>query len=127
VRRLALIFALAAVAPFPALADASQQIVARPSLVRFGHTLIVKGSGWPVIEFCSRKVRLSLSTSQNAVAIGTVRVKDNGRFRFKWVPRRSKVGAGDWLVVARMRCESGKDGSIHYRRANDLIRIGVPL
>jgi hypothetical protein len=34
------------------------------------------------------------------------------------------VGAGDWLVVARIRCESGKDGSAIYHRAVDLILIG---
>jgi hypothetical protein len=72
-------------------------------------------------------VRISLRTSQNAVRIGTATVATTGRFTFRWVPRRSKVGAGDWLVVARMRCESGKDGSPVYRRAIDLIRIGAPV
>ena len=64
-----------------------------------------------MIEFCSRTVRLSLRSDQNAFRIGTVRVRDSGRFRFEWVPRRAKVGAGRWRLVARMRCESGKDGS----------------
>ena len=77
-----------------------------------------------MIEFCSRRVRISLRTSQNAFRIGAATVDATGRFTFRWVPRRSKVGAGDWLVVARMRCESGKDGSAIYRRAIDLIRIG---
>ncbi len=119
--------ALGALALTPALAEAKQQIVATPPVVAFGKTLTVRGSGWPVIEFCSRKVRISLRTSQNAVRIGTATVSTSGRFKFRWVPRRSKVGAGDWLVVARMRCESGKDGSAIYRRAIDLIRIGSPV
>ena len=119
--------ALGALALTPALAEAKQQIVATPPVVSFGKTLTVRGSGWPVIEFCSRKVRISLRTSQNAVRIGTATVSTSGRFKFRWVPRRSKVGAGDWLVVARMRCESGKDGSAIYRRAIDLIRIGSPV
>jgi hypothetical protein len=128
VRRLAcIVVALATLAAAPALAEAKQQIVATPPVVAFGKTLTVRGSSWPVIEFCSRKVRISLRTSQNAVRIGTATVAATGRFRFRWAPRRSKVGAGDWLVVARMRCESGEDGSPIYRRAIDLIRIGTPV
>jgi hypothetical protein len=128
VRRLACtVVALARLAATPALAEAKQRIVATPPVVAFGKTLTVRGSGWPIIEFCSRKVRISLRTSQNAVRIGTATVAAIGRFKFRWVPRRSKVGAGDWLVVARMRCESGKDGSAIYRRAVDLIRIGTPI
>jgi hypothetical protein len=124
VRRLACITALVIAAALPAVAEARQQIVATPPVVAFGKTLTVRGSGWPVIEFCSRRVRMSLRTSQQQVSIGTVRVKDNGRFVFRYVPRRAKVGAGDWIVSARMRCESGEDGSAIPRRAIDLIRIG---
>ena len=105
-------------------AAARQSISASPNPVHFGQQLTVKGKGWPVIEFCSRTVRLSLRSDQNAFRIGTVRVGDRGRLRFEWVPRRSKVGVGRWTVVARMRCESGKDGSAIYHRAIDLIRIG---
>jgi hypothetical protein len=124
-RRLACtLAAVCGLAVFPALADAKQRIVATPPVVGFGKTLTVRGAGWPVIEFCSRRVRISLRTSQNAFRIGTARVRPGGRFTFKWVPRRSQVGAGDWLVVARMRCESGKDGSAIFHRAVDLIRIG---
>ena len=127
-RRLACtVVALARLAATPALAEAKQRIVATPPVVAFGKTLTVRGAGWPVIEFCSRRVRISLRTSQNAVRIGTATVATTGRFTFRWVPRRSKVGAGDWLVVARMRCESGKDGSPVYRRAIDLIRLGAPV
>lgn len=92
-------------------AAAKQSITAEPNPVHFGETLVVKGKGWPVIEFCSRTVRLSLRSDQNAFRIGTVRVGDRGRFRFHWVPRRTAVGAGRWQLVARMHCESGKDGS----------------
>ncbi len=82
------------------------------------------GRGWPVIEFCSRTVRLSLRSGQNAFRIGTDRVGLRGRFRFRWVPRRSEVGRGDWTLVARMRCESGKDGSPVPVRATTPIHIG---
>ncbi len=123
-RRLACASVVVLAAAFPAVADAKQRIVATPPVVAFGKTLTVRGAGWPVIEFCSRKVRISLRTSQNSFRIGTATVGTNGHFTFRWVPRRSKVGGGDWLVVARMRCESGRDGSSIYRRAVDLIRIG---
>jgi hypothetical protein len=113
-------------AVLPGAAEARQRVSAVPSSVRFGQTLTVRGSGWPVIEFCSRTVRLSLRGGQNAVAIGSVRVRDNGRFAFRYVPRRAAIGAGFWRVVARMRCESGKDGSPVIRRASDGVRIGRP-
>jgi hypothetical protein len=117
----ALIAALAAVAP--AGAAAKRWVSASPNAVRFGETLSITGKGWPVIEFCSRSVRLSLRSDQNALRIGTVRVGDRGRVRFEWVPRRAKVGAGRWTLVARMRCESGKDGSPVPLRASTPLRI----
>jgi hypothetical protein len=94
---------------------------AAPNPVNFGQTVVITGKRWPVIEFCSRTVRLSLRSAQNAFPLGTKRVRLNGRFRFEWVPRRAKVGAGRWRVVARMRCESGKDGSpVPVRRSAPL-------
>ena len=94
---------------------------AAPNPVNFGQTVVITGKRWPVIEFCSRTVRLSLRSAQNAFPLGTKRVRLNGRFRFAWVPRRAKVGAGRWRVVARMRCESGDDGSpVPVRRSAPL-------
>jgi hypothetical protein len=104
-------------------AAAKQSITASPNPVEFGQTLVVTGKGWPVIEFCSRTVRLSLRSDQNAFRIGLVRVNDRGRFHFEWIPRRSKVGPGRWQLVARMRCESGKDGSVVWARASVALRI----
>jgi hypothetical protein len=114
-----LIACLAGAAP----AAAKQSITASPNPVHFGETLVVKGKGWPVIEFCSRTVRLSLRSDQNAFRIGTARVGDRGRFRFEWIPRRNKVGAGRWQLVARVHCESGKDGSPVPVKASVPIRI----
>ena len=116
----ALCFACAAVAV------AQQKVTASPRPVHFGQTLTVRGSGWPVIEFCRRKVKLTLTTSQQAFRIGAARVSDEGRFTFRWVPRRSKVGKGLWRLRVRMRCESGKDGSTIYRRASLRFRILDP-
>jgi hypothetical protein len=33
------------------------------------------------------------------------------------------VGPGRWQLVARMRCESGKDGSVVWARASVALRI----
>ena len=116
---LAVVMSLALAAP----AAARQSIGASPNPVHYGQTLVVTGKGWPVIEFCSRTVRLSLRSDQNAFRIGTVRVGDRGRFRFNWIPRRTKVGTGRWQLIARMRCESGKDGSPVPTRASVPLRI----
>ena len=121
--RRALTLAVAGSLVCAAPAAAKQSIAASPNPVEFGQTLVVTGKGWPVIEFCSRTVRLSLRSDQNAFRIGKVRVGDHGRFRFDWIPRRSKVGPGRWTVVARMRCESGKDGSPVPTTATAPIRI----
>ncbi len=115
--------AVAACLAWAAPAAARESVAASPNPVHFGEKLVVTGKGWPVIEFCSRTVRMSLRSDQNAFRIGTVRVGDRGRFRFNWIPRRAKVGAGRWQLVARMRCESGKDGSPVPRRASVSIRI----
>jgi hypothetical protein len=120
-RVLALAVAGALVCAAPAAAK--QSITASPNPVEFAQTLVVTGKGWPVIEFCSRTVRLSLRSDQNAFRIGLVRVSDRGRFRFEWIPRRAKVGPGRWQLVARMRCESGKDGSVVWTRASVVLRI----
>ena len=117
---IALVLAATAVA---ASAAAKQSISASPNPVHFGEKLTVTGKGWPVIEFCTRTVRLSLRSDQNALHIGSTRVGDRGRLRFEWIPRRSKVGAGRWTLRARMNCESGKDGSTVSVRASLKLRI----
>jgi hypothetical protein len=111
--------ALAAAAP----AYAKQSIAASPNPVHFGEKLTVTGKGWPVIEFCSRTVRFSLRSAENAVHLGSTKVGSRGRLRFEWVPRRAKVGAGRWTLRARMDCESGKDGSTVPVRASLSLRI----
>ncbi len=126
-RRLLLTASLLAVlaATTPADAAAKPRVTAHPNPIPFGKTLTIKGTGWPVIEFCSRTVRLSLRSDQNAFRIGSDRVGMRGRFRFTWTPRRDEVGRGDWTLVARMRCESGQDGTPNPIRASTPIRIGA--
>jgi hypothetical protein len=120
-----LLAVLAAWAMTAPAAQADPRVIANPNPIPFGEKQTVEGRGWPVIEFCSRTVRLSLRSDQNAFRIGSDRVNTRGRFRFTWVPRRREVGRGDWTLVARMRCESGKDGSPNPVRATTPIRIGA--
>jgi hypothetical protein len=83
----------------------------------------VRGRNWPVIEFCSRTIRVSVRSDQNSAPIAQRHVSDTGRFRFRWIPDNRNIGPGRWRLVARMRCESGKDGSTFFVRARTPIRI----
>jgi hypothetical protein len=114
---------LAGLAATAAPAQAARSISASPSTVRTTAVQTVSGKGWPVIEFCSRTVRVSVRSAQNSVPIAQRRVRASGRFSFRWVPRNKNVGPGHWRLVARMRCESGKDGSTIFVRAGRNIVI----
>lgn len=126
-RRLAVVaLALAALAmpaaPAGAAADRPKLTVTPPA-VRLGDAVTIAGRGWPVFENCSRRVRLTLESVQNAAPIDVVRVRRSGRFVHRWTPRRDAIGPGDWTVVARMRCESGDDGSPFTLRRATALRI----
>ena len=104
-------------------AQAAQSITADPVRVDQTATQTVRGRDWPVIEFCSRTVRVFVVSAQNSAPIAQRHVSDSGRFSFRWVPKNKNVGPGRWRLVARMRCESGKDGSTVFTRASRLIRV----
>jgi hypothetical protein len=93
------------------------------STVRLDHSVTVRGREWPVIEFCKRRVRLRLESDQNAVLIGFTRIRDNGRFTRNFTPRTGRIGPGPWRVVARLRCESGDDGSANFITRKRKLRI----
>jgi hypothetical protein len=101
----------------------AQSISADPVRVDRTDVQTVRGRGWPVIEFCSRTVRVFVVSAQNSAPIAQRHVSDSGRFSFRWVPQNKNIGPGRWRLVARMRCESGKDGSTVFVRASTLIRI----
>jgi hypothetical protein len=125
-RRLALIpLAAAALAvAVPAAPAASPPLLSLSrSTVLLDDSVTIRGRQWPVIEFCSRRVRLRLESDQNAVLIGFVRVRDNGRFTRKWTPERGKIGPGRWRIVARLRCESGDDGSPNFITRKRKLRV----
>lgn len=111
------LLALAVLAAVPTTGQATATAAKGPTLkatpqnVGVKAVQTVKGTNWPVIEFCSRTVRVSVISAQNAAPIHSMRVKDDGSFRFRYVPRNKNVGKGTWKLAARMRCESGKDGS----------------
>jgi hypothetical protein len=105
----AVVAAIAAAAP--ATAAAAPRITASPKTVQRAAVQTVRGFDWPLIEFCSRTIRVSVRSAQNAVPIAQRHTQDDGTFRFRWTPKNRNIGRGDWTLVARMRCESGKDGS----------------
>ena len=125
-RRLAVVpLAAAALVAFAPAAPAvgPPHLSVTPSTVHLDHQVTIKGTQWPVIEFCKRKVRLRLESDQNAVLIGFARIKDNGRFTRHFTPKTGKIGAGRWRVVARLRCESGEDGSPNFITRRKKLRI----
>jgi|SRR5215216_6669664 len=125
-RRLLLIplTAAAATAGVPSAPAASPPLLSvTPNRVHLDHTVTIKGREWPVIEFCRRRVRLRLESDQNAVLIGFVRIRDNGRFTRHFTPKRGKIGTGPWRIVARLRCESGEDGSPNFIIRRKKLRI----
>jgi hypothetical protein len=123
--RLLVVVALAAAATTAAQAAAAtpRTVAVAPKVIAFGEVQHITGRGWPVIEFCERTVRIRLRSAQNGFKLGTAHLRASGRFSFSWTPRRAEVGAGRWRVVALQRCESGKDGSRHFLRRSQAIRI----
>jgi hypothetical protein len=119
----AVIASLTTAAGIATAAPGDPAVSADPVRVHSNAAQIVRGRNWPVIEFCSRTIRVSVRSAQNSVPIAQRHVSDSGRFRFRWVPQNKNVGPGRWRLVARMRCESGKDGSINIVKASRLIRV----
>jgi hypothetical protein len=116
---LALAGSLAAAAP----AAAAPRISVAPKTVDRDETQIVEGRGWPVIEFCARRVVVKLKSDQNRARFGSARVRRSGRFRFEWNAEDANVGSGRWRLVVRMTCESGADGSANFVRRRADIRV----
>jgi hypothetical protein len=110
-------------AALPATAQTPQRITADPIVVDRNGTQTVRGRHWPVFENCSRTVRVFVRSAQNSAPIAQRHIRDNGRFTFRWIPQNKNIGRGRWRLVARMRCESGKDGSTFFVRATRAIRI----
>jgi hypothetical protein len=62
-------------------------------------------------------------SAQNSAPIAQRHIRANGRFTFRWIPRNKNIGRGSWRLVARMRCESGKDGSTIFLTRRTSITI----
>ena len=122
-RKLVLIPCVVALA-LPATAAAGPPFLkVTPNRIHLGDTTTIRGTQWPVIEFCKRRVRLRLESAQNAVLIGFTRVRDNGTFSRHFTPKTGRIGAGKWKVVARLRCESGEDGSANFITRKRTLRL----
>jgi len=116
-----IVFAACLASAAPALAAPRIEVV--PRTVDRNETQVVKGRGWPVIEFCRRTIVVKLKSDQNRARLGTARVRRSGRFRFEWTADAANVGSGRWRLVARLRCESGDDGSAVFVRRSVRVRI----
>jgi hypothetical protein len=119
----AVIASLTTAAGIATAAPGDPRITADPAVVDSNAIQTVRGRNWPVIEFCSRTIRVSVRSPQNSAPIAQRRVSDSGRFRFRWIPDNKNIGPGRWRLVARMRCESGEDGSTVFVRASTPIRV----
>ena len=64
----------------------------------------------PASAFAAQRITASPKTVKRAAT-------------FRWIPKNKNIGRGDWTPVARMRCESGKDGSTHFVRATTPITV----
>ena len=82
-------------AAVPATAAGPQRITASPQTVKRNAIQTVRGRGWPVIEFCSRTVRVYVRSDQNSVAIAQRHISDEGRFSFRWIPKNRNVARGE--------------------------------
>jgi hypothetical protein len=121
--RIACLATLAASLAVAAPAAAAPRISVEPKTVDRDETQVVKGRGWPVIEFCKRRVVVKVKSAQNSARLGSARVRRSGRFRFEWTADGANVGSGPWRLVVRMRCESGEDGSAVFVRRSREIRV----
>ena len=121
--RIAVLLALAGSLAAAAPAAAAPRISVSPTTVDRDETQTVKGRGWPVIEFCERRVVVKLKSAQNRVRLGSAHVRRSGRFRFEWNAEDANVGSGRWRLVVRMTCESGEDGSPNLVRRRADVRI----
>ena len=118
-----LVTAAAVAVPAAAASAAPPFLKVTPNRIHLGETTTITGTQWPVIEFCKRRVRLRLKSDQNAVLIGFSHINDNGKFTRHFTPKKGKIGAGHWRVVARLRCESGENGSPNFITRKRKLRI----
>ena len=80
-------------------------ITADPVRVDSNAIQTVRGRNWPVIEFCSRTIRVSVRSPQNSAPIAQRHVSDSGRFRSAGSPttRTSLRAAGGWSRACAAR------------------------
>src|SRR3954453_19916691 len=122
-RRFAVISALALcfVLGFAVTAPAAGPPIlkATPRTVHLGHTVTIKGSQWPVIEFCKRTVRLRLESAQNAVLIGFAHISDGGARTPPTPPlhaagRQGRHGHVEGRRAAAVRERRGRLAELHH-------------
>jgi hypothetical protein len=103
-------------------------VAAAATPISRGQTVRISGSGWAVIEFCTPRVSIALARSAplRPLAIATVDLRtgptDSGTFATTWrVP--ASVHGGLRTIVATQRCESGKNGAVHFVSRTTAVRV----
>ena len=92
---------------------ASQTISVSPASVRFDHVQTVKGKDWPVIEFCSRTVRLRLESPQSEFKIGNKSDFPAGMLAFRTIgdppnaPARNQTSPCPFWAYSAVASNSG--------------------
>ena len=99
--------ALAAVG-VPAAGAAAQRITATPKTVKRTAIQTVRGSGWPVIEFCSRTIRVSVRSPQNVVPIAQRHVTRQRPLRVPLGPEEQEHRHG--------RLDAGRQDALRERQ-----------
>jgi len=91
------------------------RVDATPRSVAHGQRLVLRGSGWGVIEYCKPRVTLALRRAAplRDLPIATANLRtdplQSGTFRTSWIVPAT-VHPGVRIIVATQHCESGKDG-----------------
>ena len=87
---------LSAAAGVASAAPGDPRVTADPIRVDRTDVRTVRGRGLPVIEFCSRTVRIFVVSAQNSAPIAQRHVSDRGHFSFRWIPKNKNIGPGRW-------------------------------
>jgi hypothetical protein len=124
--------ALAALWLVPAVvagAASGPSLTVSPRKARRGQAVMLRGSGWYVIEFCAPRVTLTLRRSPPLAPLLIARVplrtgaRTSGTFSASWTVPRS-VHRGRRTILAKQRCHSGRTGAALLVTRSSTLLVG---
>lgn len=110
-------------------AAAGPSLTVSPQTARRGQAVMLRGSGWYVIEFCAPRVTLTLRRSPPLAPLLIARaplrtgVRASGTFSTSWTVPRS-VHSGRRTILATQRCKSGRTGTTLLVSRSSTLRVG---